>query len=101
VDTKNQTDSDRSLVIGGTGLVGGYVVEQLLRRGQRPMAMSRSPHSKSDIEWIYGDLRKPDEFELPPFATLYCTAHASLLASALPRLLNPSSTRVITFSSTS
>ena len=97
----NQTDPRRSLVIGGTGLVGGYIVEHLLRRGQRPIAMSRSPHSKAEIDWTFGDLRKPDELELPPFATLYCTADATLLASALPHLLARSPARVVAFSSTS
>jgi nucleoside-diphosphate-sugar epimerase len=101
VDEKTQVDPNRSLVIGGTGLVGGYIVEHLLRRGQRPIAMSRRPHGQSDIDWIYGDLRRPDEFELPPFATLYCTADAALLAAALPQLLARSTARVVAFSSTS
>jgi nucleoside-diphosphate-sugar epimerase len=101
VDVKIQTEPNRSLVIGGTGLVGGYIVEHLLRRGQRPLAMSRSPHPKSDIEWIYGDLRKAGELELPAFATLYCTADAALLANALPQLLARSPARVVAFSSTS
>ena len=101
MDGKIQTDPNRSLVIGGTGLVGGYIVEHLLRRGQRPIAMSRSPHSNTDIDWIFGDLRKPDELELPAFATLYCTADAALLANALPQLLTRSPARVVAFSSTS
>lgn len=98
---ENQTDPNRSLVIGGTGLVGGYIVEHLLRRGQRPIAMSRSPHSNTNIDWIFGDLSKPDQLELPPFATLYCTADATLLANALPQLLARSPARVVAFSSTS
>jgi len=101
VDAGTQADANRSLVIGGTGLVGGYIVEHLVRRGQRPLALSRSRQGKSDADWIRGDLRRPIEFSPPPFATLYCTADASLLATALPRLLNPSLTRVVAFSSTS
>jgi nucleoside-diphosphate-sugar epimerase len=101
VHGENQGIPHRSLVIGGTGLVGGYIVEHLLRRGQRPLAMSRSPHPQSEIEWIFGDLRKPDELELPPFATLYCTADATLLANALPQLLAHPPARVVAFSSTS
>jgi nucleoside-diphosphate-sugar epimerase len=101
VEARTQTDSGSSLVIGGTGLVGGYIVEHLLERGEHPLAMSRTPHPKSEINWIHGDLRKPDELRIPPFATLYCTADATLLANALPRLLNPSTRRVIAFSSTS
>ena len=29
--TKTKTEQAKSLVIGGTGLVGGYIVEHLLR----------------------------------------------------------------------
>lgn len=101
MDEVNQTEPNRSLVIGGAGLVGGYIVEHLLRRGQRPIGMSRSVRTRTDIDWIYADLRKPDELALPPFATLYCTAELTLLASALPRLLSHSLTRLIAFSSTS
>ena len=101
MDIKTQADPDRSLVIGGSGLVGGYIVEHLVRRGRRPLAMSRSRQGRSDADWIRGDMRRPDELKLPPFATLYCTADATLLASALPRLLNPSLTRLVVFSSTS
>jgi nucleoside-diphosphate-sugar epimerase len=101
VDEKTQTDSSRSLVIGGTGLVGGYIVEHLLERGEHPLAMSRTPHPKSEINWIHGDLRKPAELGIPPFETLYCTADAALLANALPNMLNASVKRVVAFSSTS
>lgn len=46
-------------------------------------------------------MRNPDRLGLAPFATVYCTADATLLAKALPRLLTPSLKRVIAFSSTS
>jgi len=101
VDVKTRADPNRSLVIGGSGLVGGYILEHLVRRGQRPLAMSRSPQGRSDADWIRGDLRKPNELSLPAFETLYCTADASLLAGALSGLLNPSLRRVVAFSSTS
>jgi nucleoside-diphosphate-sugar epimerase len=91
----------KSLVIGGSGLVGGYVVEHLVRRGERPFALSRSQQDRPGIDWLLGDLEKPDTLKLPPFATLYCTADAALLADALPRLFNPSLKRLVAFSSTS
>ena len=91
----------KSLVIGGSGLVGGYVVEHLLRRGERPLALSRSQQDRPGIDWFSGDLEKPDTLKLPPFATLYCTADAVLLANALPHLFNPSLKRLVVFSSTS
>jgi nucleoside-diphosphate-sugar epimerase len=91
----------KSLVIGGSGLVGGYVVDHLARRGERPLALSRSQQDRPGVDWFHGDLAKPDTLKLPPFATLYCTADAVLLADALPRLFNPSLKRLVAFSSTS
>jgi nucleoside-diphosphate-sugar epimerase len=98
----NKTESEaRSLVIGGTGLVGGYIVEHLVRRGDRPFVLSRSPQTAPGIDWYHGDLEQPDTLTFPPYATLYCTADAILLGSALPKLLNPSLRRIVAFSSTS
>jgi hypothetical protein len=37
VDTKSEAEQAKSLVIGGTGVVGGYIVEHLMRRGERPL----------------------------------------------------------------
>lgn len=91
----------RSLVIGGSGLVGGYIVEHLVKRGQRPLAMSRAPRCDSRIDWHRGDLLAAGALKLPPFSTLYCTADAVLLAEALPLLVHPSLKRLVAFSSTS
>jgi len=101
VDAKIETEPGNSLVIGGTGLVGGYIVEHLVRRGERPLVLSRSPREQPGIDWLRGDLTRPDTLTLPPFATLYCTADAVLLAGALPRLFNPALRRLVVFSSTS
>jgi nucleoside-diphosphate-sugar epimerase len=91
----------RSLVIGATGLVGGHILRQLLQAGQRPLALSRSQKSAADADWFCGDLVKPATLNFPPFAVLYCTADAILLADALPHLFHPLLKRVIVFSSTS
>jgi nucleoside-diphosphate-sugar epimerase len=91
----------QSLVVGGTGLVGGYIVEHLRRAEQRPLVLSRSPRAGSGVDWLHGDLAKPDTLNFPGFTTLFCTADAALLANALPRLFNPSLQRVVVFSSTS
>jgi nucleoside-diphosphate-sugar epimerase len=101
VDAKTNTEPARNLIIGGTGLVGGYIVEHLVRRGDRPYALSRSPQSKPGVNWIQGDLERPDRLEFPAPTTLYCTADAILVAHALPRLFNPSLKRLVAFSSTS
>jgi nucleoside-diphosphate-sugar epimerase len=92
----------RSAVIGATGIVGGYIIKNLVRRGERPVALSRSRHdSTADVEWFEGDLSAPEMPKLPSFSTLYCTAHAGLMATALSKLAGPSLTRVVAFTSTS
>ncbi|MCP3384579.1 NAD-dependent epimerase/dehydratase family protein [Bradyrhizobium sp. CCGUVB4N] len=89
------------LVIGGSGLVGSYLVDHLARRGERVVAMSRALRETAGVRWIQADLRHADAPTDLNFTTLYCTASAILLADALPRLLTPSVRRVVAFSSTS
>ena len=101
MDENTENEQTKSLVIGGTGLVGGYIVEHLVRGGERPLALSRSQQGKPGIDWLRGDLEKPETLRFPAFATLYCTADAVLLASALPQLFNPSLRRIVVLSSTS
>jgi nucleoside-diphosphate-sugar epimerase len=96
-----ENEQTSSLVVGATGLVGGYIVEHLIRGGQRPFALSRSQRSTVGVDWFQGDLEKPETLRLPPFATLFCTANAVLASAALPHLFNPSLRRVVVFSSTS
>ena len=100
-NAKTETVQAKSLVVGGTGLVGGYIVKHLLRGGARPLALSRALQGRPGVDWFCGDLEKPDTLTFPAFTTLYCTADAVLLADALPRLFNPSLRRVVAFSSTS
>jgi len=92
----------RSVVIGATGIVGSYIVDRLVRAGERPIALSRSERkSTDDVEWFEGDLAAPERLKLPPFKTLYCTAPVGLLATALPFLSGASLARVVAFTSTS
>jgi nucleoside-diphosphate-sugar epimerase len=92
----------RSAVVGATGIVGGYILKNLARSGERPIALSRTKHdSTADVEWFEGDLSAPEMPELPSFSTLYCTAHAGLMAAALTHLACPSLRRVVAFTSTS
>jgi nucleoside-diphosphate-sugar epimerase len=90
-----------SLVVGGSGLVGGYIVDRLVGRGARVFAVSRSTHERAGVEWLRADLREPAMLQLPPVTTLYCTADAILLADALPNLLTPAVKRLVAFSSSS
>jgi nucleoside-diphosphate-sugar epimerase len=91
----------RSVVIGGSGIVGGYIVQHLVEAGERPMALSRSLHESTGVDWLQGDLAKPEALDLPSFETLYCTAEIGLLADALPHIHSPVLKRVIAFTSTS
>jgi nucleoside-diphosphate-sugar epimerase len=101
LETEIGNGQTKSLLIGGTGLVGGFILEHLVRRGERPTVMSRTPRNAPGVDWFVGDLEKPETLNLPSFATVYCTADAILLANALPRLINPSLRRLVAFSSTS
>lgn len=88
-------------MIGGSGLVGGFIVEHLVRSGQRPLALSRTTRSDEFVEWCQGDLQVPAALKFPPFSTLYCTVDAVLLSEALPYLIQPALKRLVAFSSTS
>jgi UDP-glucose 4-epimerase len=51
---------DKVLVTGASGFIGGYVIEELLRRGRNVLAFDRRRISLSyvaDIETIFGDIR--------------------------------------------
>jgi len=100
-DATTVVEQETSLVIGATGVVGGYIVEHLRRNGQHPFALSRSRKSSTSVRWFCGDLERPHTLEFPQFTTLYCTADLVLLANNLPRLFNPSLRRIVVFSSTS
>ncbi|MGM4961876.1 SDR family oxidoreductase [Tardiphaga sp. 1201_B9_N1_1] len=90
-----------SLVIGASGIVGGYIVEQLVRSGQRPQALSRQPRQSAGVDWLQGDLAVPAALQVPAVKTLYCTVEIGLLAKALPQIATPSLKRVVAFTSTS
>ena len=95
------TAEARSLVIGASGLVGGYLLRHLAGRGERPFALSRTPRAGSEATWLVGDLQKAEMLNVPAVATLFCTADAVLLARVLPHLLQSTLKRVVVFSSTS
>src|SRR4029077_14864142 len=86
---------------GATGIVGGYIVEHLVKSGETPLALSRTKHRAAQVEWLQGDLAAPETLKLPSFETLYCTAEVGLLADALPRIYTTALKRVVAFTSTS
>jgi nucleoside-diphosphate-sugar epimerase len=95
----------RSVVIGATGIVGGHILERLVRAGEKPIALSRSRReAAAGIEWSQGNLTMLETLKLPVFTTVYCTAPVDLLANALPYLFDLSRgslARVVAFTSTS
>jgi nucleoside-diphosphate-sugar epimerase len=100
MDDLIQTTNCRSLVIGATGTVGGYIVEHLAHAGEPTLALSRSVQNSHGVDWLLGDLKRPDTLNFPPFATLYSAVDAILLAPAFSHFINSSLKRVIIFSST-
>lgn len=90
-----------SIVVGATGIVGGFIVEQLVQAGVRPLALSRTPHAAAGVDWLLGDLAHPAALNLPTFDTLYCTVEIGLLADALPHIATAQLKRVVAFTSTS
>ncbi len=101
VDGGATSEKTASAIIGASGVVGSYILEEFVRRGAPVLALSRSPRQRAGVEWIGADLRKPDTLVLPPCCTLYGTADAVLLVHALCRLLESGAKRLVAFSSTS
>lgn len=92
----------QNIVLGGSGIVGGHIVAQLLEAGEDLIAVSRSPPSQAcGVRWIKGDLSFPETLRLPSASNIYCTAHSLLLADALPFLASDALQRVVLFTSTS
>lgn len=91
----------KSLVIGATGIVGGYIVQHLIAAGERPAALSRRAHRSAQVDWVQGDLNMPSALSVAACETLYCTADVGLLADALAHLDRSALTRVVVFTSTS
>lgn len=92
----------QSLVVGATGIVGGYVRQRLVQAGERPFALSRSTRQDSpEVTWFQGDMSSLAELCIPPFETLFCTANIEPLAPALRALKSASLKRVVVFTSTS
>lgn len=92
----------QSIVLGGSGIVGGHIVSKLNMAGEHPIAISRSPPAyERAVRWVQGDLARPESLQLPRITTVYCTAHSLLLAKALPSLFSDELRRVVLFTSTS
>lgn len=91
----------RSLVIGASGVVGGYIVKRLVDAGHRPLALSRRERHSSQFDWLLGDLSDAGALTTGEASTLYCTVDIWLLAEAMPAIATPTLKRVVAFTSTS
>jgi uncharacterized protein YbjT (DUF2867 family) len=61
-----------SIVFGGSGIVGGYIVDQLVRAGESVVAVSRQDRQTPDVEWVIGDLSNPAGLKLTAPRHLAC-----------------------------
>jgi nucleoside-diphosphate-sugar epimerase len=93
--------SQRSMVLGGTGLVGSHIVRRLVVAGERPLAVSRRPRKDDHVDWLQGDLERPAKLACAPVEQLFCTVDIQLLVDALSCIATPSLRRVVVFTSTS
>lgn len=60
---KNDTKPNLYLVTGATGNIGGFIVKELLSRGERVRALTRNPDNADlpgEVEVLTGDLSRPE-----------------------------------------
>ncbi|MDB5447624.1 MAG: NAD-dependent epimerase/dehydratase [Phenylobacterium sp.] len=91
------------LVVGGTSLVGRYLLPRLGAQRSVTIALSRRPREDGldGVRWIAGDLERPETLELPFVETVLSLCPIWLLAAVLPALEAAGMRRLVAFSSTS
>ncbi|WP_162845999.1 NAD-dependent epimerase/dehydratase family protein [Seongchinamella sediminis] len=67
----------KTLVIGGTGFLGSYIVEELLARGHQVAVLSRNPGRATKevaegVEVVGGDINELDQAALTDLMAPYC-----------------------------
>lgn len=97
----NSSPVDCCLVIGATGMVGGYLMKQLTAQGVHPVGLARSaPEAPGWISADAGDLASVAD-SLPACSTVFSTASIQSLAKAVPVLAGKGVRRIVAFTSTS
>lgn len=90
------------MVLGATGIVGGFIKDRLVELGENPYALSRLPQRSTDgAKWLQGDLTSPELIDLPPADVIYSTVHPQIVARAFERIASPSLKKLVFFTSTS
>ncbi len=94
----------RVLVLGGTSLVGRFLLPRLAAAGAPVAALSRRPPGVGPpgVDWITGEAGDPAlARRLSPAETVFSLAPIWLLPAALPALTANGMRRLVAFSSTS
>jgi len=89
-----------NVVFGATGMVGGYIVAHLSRKGEGVLGVSRSPRSLDGISWTVADLTKPEAIDLPQVDVVFCATDARVFANAIGAILKSGPKRVVAITST-
>jgi nucleoside-diphosphate-sugar epimerase len=88
------------LVLGGTSLIGRFLLPRLAQAGRPFRAVSRAPRPPAEGgEWLVADLTRPPD--LPPAAQAVSLSPIWLLPPALPALHAAGVRRLVAVSSTS
>jgi nucleoside-diphosphate-sugar epimerase len=94
-------NSESCLVIGATGMVGGYLIKRAAAEGLHPIGLARSTPDKPG--WLSADVADLAALgdRLPACATIFSTASITSLALAVPVLAARGARRVVAFTTTS
>lgn len=86
-----------NLVFGATGMVGEFLVEHLVRRGETAIGISRSPGRSGCIT---ADLTRPETLTFPHADTIFSAADLRTFARGIEPIVRISPKRIVAISST-
>ena len=92
---------NKNIVFGATGMVGGFIADHLTQEKEEVVAVSRSPRGPGRVDWIMGDMTRPETINLPKADCVFCAANARVFARAIHQILRAAPRRVLVISSTS
>ena len=89
MSSSKNTSKERILITGGTGVVGRYTIEALVKQGYAVRVLSRNPHKhewlkKLNVELVKGDITDPAEVDAAMTGITH-VIHAAALVSLWPR----------------